>query len=238
MDYKYTGIILNNVEVGETDRIYMIYTLEGGKIRVLGKGVRRPNAKLAGNLEPITLAEIFLARSRGIGKITGVINLDNFSEIKSSLEALEKINYVFKLFNKIVVDQEPDEEVFANLESFLKNLNALAKKNELLDKYDILVIGFVFKLLSIMGYHLEVERCVHCEEKLQPENNYFSASKGGVLCLNCHKFEGKRIRISTDAIKTIRIILKNKLDGLAKLQISKPEINNLEKIIQEALNWL
>ena len=36
MEYKYTGIILNKRDVGETDRIYSIYTLEGGKIRMQG----------------------------------------------------------------------------------------------------------------------------------------------------------------------------------------------------------
>jgi len=238
MEYKYTGIILNKVEVGETDRIYTIYTLEAGKIRVLAKGVRKPNAKLAGNLEPITLAEIFLAKSRGMGKITGVINLENFSEIKSNLEALQKISQTFRLFNKIIVEQEQDEEIFRNLEDFLRSLNALAKKEEGGEKIDLLVIGFSLKLLSSMGYHLEVERCVHCEDRLQPENNYFSASKGGVLCLNCYKFENKRIQISPDSIKVIRIILKNKLDGLVRLQLSQQEINKLKIIIQEALNWI
>lgn len=238
MDYKYTGIILNKVEVGETDRIYTIYTLEAGKIRALANGVRKPNAKLAGNLEPITKVEVFLAKSRGMGKITGVISLNNFSGIKEDLDALEKAGYVFKLLNKLIVEQEPDEEAFLILKSFLNNLDALTKKKETLEKYDILTIGFVLKFLSIVGYHLEVERCVHCEGKLWPENNYFSASKGGVLCNKCYKFENNRLKISADSIKTIRIILKNKLDGLAKLQISKLEIANLKKIIQEVLNWI
>jgi DNA repair protein RecO (recombination protein O) len=238
MDYKYTGIILNKVDVGETDRIYTIYTLEAGKIRVLGKGVRKPNAKLAGNLEPITEAEIFLAKSRGMGKITGVINLDNFSEIKNSFEALEKVGQVFKIFNKIIIEQEQDCETFRNLESFLRNLNDLTEKKESFEKLDLLVAGFIFKLLSVMGYHLEVDRCVHCEQKLQLENNYFSAAKGGVLCANCHKFAQHRIKINVAAIKVIRIILKNKLDGLVRLQISKQDIRNLEAIIQESLNWI
>ena len=238
MDYRYTGIILNKIEVGETDRIYTIYTFEAGKIRALAKGVRKPNAKLAGNLESITKVEVFLAKSRGIGKITGVISLNNFSGIKENLDALEKVSYVFRLVNKLIVEQEPDEEAFLILKSFLNNLDALAKKKESLEKYDILTIGFVLKFLSIVGYHLEVERCVHCEGKLLPENNYFSASQGGVLCEKCYKFENNRLKISADSIKTIRIILKNKLDGLVRLQISKLEISSLKKIIQEVLNWI
>lgn len=266
MDYKYTGIILSKINVGETDRIYTIYTKEAGKVRFLGKGVRKPNAKLAGSLEPLTLSEIFVAKSQGMGKITGAIVLENFSRIKTDVDILNKINYVLKIFGKIIAEQEQDKNVFEILEGFLKSLNKLAggKGNE--NKTDILVLGFLFKLLSEMGYQLEVEKCVQCQENLKPENNYFSAARGGILCQNCRAAEEKQIhshtkniefsntgyfsssaskeysgvgvKISSESIKLIRIILKNKIENLIKLQVGQKDINNLKIIMQETVSWL
>lgn len=238
MDYKYTGIILNKKNVSETDRIYTLYALEAGKIKVLGKGVRKPNAKLAGSLEPITLAEIFVAKTRGMGKITGAIAADNFSGIKSNIDALERIDYVFKIFGKIIAEQEQDKDIFEILKGFLVGLEKISQETGDKNKMDILTLGFLFKLLGKMGYGLEMEKCVHCGAKLRPENNYFSAEKGGVLCGGCHKLENRRIKISNESIKLIRIFLKNKIEQLIKLKVPPKDINNLKIVSQEALNWL
>ncbi|MFA6973348.1 MAG: DNA repair protein RecO [Parcubacteria group bacterium] len=238
MDYKYTGIILNKRNVGEMDRIYTVYAAEAGKIKAIGKGVRKPNAKLAGSLEPITLAEIFVAKSRGMGKITGAIVLENFLQLKSNLEALNRVSQTFKIFERIISEQEQDKEIFEILIGFVRGLDKLSSEAGAENKMDLLLLGFTFKLLSATGYRLEVEKCVNCEHKLQPENNYFSAGKGGVLCRNCHQAENKRIKISNEAIKLIRIFLKNKIANLVKLQVSQKDVNNLKVIAQEALNWL
>jgi DNA repair protein RecO (recombination protein O) len=234
MDYKYQGIILNKRDIGEVDRIYTIYTLEGGKIRILGKGVRKPNAKLAGNLEPITKAEIFVSRNRGMGKITGSIAINNFSNIKTNLDLITKVFYVFKLLAKIISEEEKDEKVFNLLEKYLSGMNKLSQDE---NKADILTLGLLFKILDEMGYRLEVEKCVYCEKKLLLENNYFSVSRGGILCHNCHSFEQKKIIVSNESIKLIRIFLQNKIENLVKLKVSQADINQLKLILNEATGW-
>ena len=111
MEYKYTGIILGKRDIGEADRIYSIYTLEAGKIQAKAIGVRRLNAKLAGHLETATLAEIFVAKTRGIGKITGAAALNYFGGIKKNLEAVSKVLLAFSRLNKIIFEQEKDEKI-------------------------------------------------------------------------------------------------------------------------------
>jgi len=234
MDYKYQGIILNKRDVGEVDRIYTIYTFEAGKIRVLGKGVRKPNAKLAGNLESITQAEIFMAKSRGMGKITGSIAVNNFSNIKTNLDLVNQVFYVFKIIAKIISEEERDEKVFNLLEKYLMGMNNPDVDEE---KANILTLGLLFKVLDEMGYRLEVEKCVHCEKKLLLENNYFSVSRGGVLCSNCYKYENKKIMVSNESIKLIRIFLQNKLENLIKIRVSKRDADRLKIVLAEAIGW-
>lgn len=235
MDYKYTGIILGKKDVGETDRIYTIYTQEAGKVRVLGKGVKKPEAKLAGHLEPVTLSEIFTAKSRGLGKITGSIVLENFSKIKNDYAALQKAYYAFRILDKLIGEGEKDAPIFSLISSFLAGLE---KNHGQQDKMDVLTLGFLFRLFGEAGYELEVERCVSCRQKLQKENNYLSLRQGGVLCQNCQAKESNKHKISTEAIKLIRIFQKNKPESLAKLKVPAKDINNLKIIAKEAFAWI
>jgi len=239
MDYKYQGIILNKKDVGETDRIYTIYTLEMGKIRVLAKSVRKVRAKLAGYLEPITEAEIFIAKTKGLGKITGSIVGNNFLQIKSNISSMKQVFYVFKILEKIISEQNRDEKTFSLLQEYLKVMEDLSGEKSLKNenKKNILTLGFLFKFLGELGYQVEADRCVRCEKKLIPLKNYFSARRGGVLCLGCATQENQKIKVSDESIKFIRISLKNKISNLVKIDATGKDTNQIKIILSDFLRW-
>jgi len=81
---KLEGIILQSFEVSEVDRIYIIFSREKGKIKVLSKGVRKLTARLAYCLEPITYTEISLIEGRSWDRITGATLLNQYTGIKSN----------------------------------------------------------------------------------------------------------------------------------------------------------
>lgn len=238
MELKYTGIILRKFDTGEADRIYSIYTLEAGKIQAKAIGVRKLNAKLAGHLETATLSEIFVAKTRGMGKITGVIGEKYFYGIKENIKALAKVFYVFSRFDRIISEQEKDEEIFQLLKNYLEVMEKISASRGKDGKMDIVTFGFLFKFLEKTGYQLETGKCVACGNKLCPEGNFFSAEKGGILCGACKNEEGKRIAISSESVKLLRIFSKNKLESLMKLQVPEKEIKNLKIIAQEAISWI
>lgn len=243
MNFKYNGIILNKFDIGETDRLYTVYTLEAGKIRVKAIGVKKPNAKLAGSLEPVTQAEIFLARGRGRGNITGAITTENFLAIKSEIMALQKVFYIFRIFNRLVIDEEKDENIFNLLLGYLKAMDKLCQDGAQGGAYDenksdIITLGFLFKFLDSLGYKIEAEKCVSCGKKLKEDGNYFSAELGGVACPDCKTGHGRKTKISAHAIKLIRIFLKNKVGNFSKISASKENVKNLKIIANEEINWI
>lgn len=238
MDYKYTGIILGKRDIGEADRIYSIYTLEAGKIQAKAIGVRKLNAKLAGHLETATLSEISVSKTKGIGKITGAIGEKYFYGIKENLKALAKVFYVFSRLDRIISEQEKDEEIFYLLRDYLEVMEKISAGRKEGGKMDILTFGFLFKFLEETGYKLETGSCVNCESKLQPAGNFFSAEKGGILCSMCENTERKKIAISSESVKILRIFSKNKLESLVKLRVPEKEIKNLRIIAQETINWI
>ena len=238
MELKYHAIILSKFNISETDCLYTVFTLEAGKVSVLAKGVRKPKAKLAGVLEPITYSEIFLARNRGKGKITGAICVNNFSQIKNDLKSLENVFYVFKLLNKLVTQEEKDVRVFnllLNYLEILENMNATIKDDE---KKDLLTLGFTGKFLEALGYGIQTEKCVNCTQSLVAGENYFSAQQGGILCLACSRKESNKIKISDGTIKLMRVFLRNKMENFEKIKVTKKILINLKTIINESLRWI
>ena len=236
MDYRYNGIVLNSREVGEADRVYTILTMEAGKVRVLGKGVRKLNAKLAGFLEPLTQAEIFVSRGRGLGQISGSIIENSFSAIRSNWELSKDVFAVFKLADKLIPEQQPDEKVFQLLASYLETLEKMT--GEKMEKTALLRLGFLFKFTHQLGYGLAAEKCLSCGKTLKPGKNFFSPSRGGFLCAGCPKDLESDFLIKDSSIKIIRIFAKNRLKNLTKLVAALEEIQDLEKIAKRYLIWV
>lgn len=238
MEYKYNAIILGKQDVGETDRIYTAYTLEAGKVRLLAKGVRRPNARLAGNLETLTAAGVFIAKSRGRGNIIGVVAEENFENLKGNIDYLEKVFATIKIFNRLITQEEKDEAIYSRLLSFLAEMDRLAGKKEDLGKADVIVAGFLFGLLGNLGYEIQAKKCVVCGKKLERGENFFGAQRGGIICGLCSRQEMKKVKISDEAIKLIRIFLENKLENFKKIKVEKKSLDNLKIILNESIGWI
>jgi DNA repair protein RecO (recombination protein O) len=236
MEYKFTGIILGKYNVGEADRIYTIYTLEKGKIRALAKGVRKSQARLAGNLENFSLVDLFVAKGKGTGKITGSIVENNFRNLRNNLEALENVFESVKILNKLTNLEEKDTAIFNLLKEYLETIDEASLKKE--EKISLITQGFIFKLLDSLGYKIEVGHCVKCSADLPKEGNYFSAEKGGIICSACLEEKGSRIGVSDNVIKLIRIFFQNKIKSLIKLKVEPKEINNLKIITREFIQWI
>lgn len=236
MEYKFTGIILGKYNVGEADRIYTIYTLEKGKIKALAKGVRKAKARLAGNLENFSLADLAIAKGKGTGKITGSIVENNFRNLRNNLKALENVFEAVKILDKLTSLEEKDAELFNLLKEYLETTDkAIFEKEE---RISLITQGFILKFLDSLGYKIEVRHCVKCSGSLPKSGNYFSAEKGGIICLNCLRDTEKRISASDNVIKLIRIFFQNSIKSLIKLKVAPKEINNLKVITREFVQWI
>lgn len=223
--------------MGETDRICTIYTLEGGKIRSLAKGVRKPHAKLAASLENITLADITIVRTRGLGKITGSIIENSFPALKSNCDALLEAFSGLNLFDKLVDFESPDQKVFNLLKSYLETCEACAQSRDG-EKYVLLRLGFTVKLLFELGYAIEVNSCVSCQSQLSQDSLWFSSQQGGVLCARCASENPEPlIPIRANAVKMMRLFLQNNMSALSKIKAAREDCDSVRLAIDDFLRW-
>jgi len=223
---KLTAIILASCDIGEFDRIYTMYCRETGLTKVVGRGVRKQTAKLAGHLEPGTLAEVYVARSRGMGQATSAIALENFPRVKNDFEILDEILKIFRFFTRNFSEEEKDEKIFDLLNDFLE----LLEHSKSSTPGSIAVEAFWWKLFDFLGHRPETTKCVRCGEKLREEGRkFFSAERGGIACEKCSAEDGG-LYISSNQIKFLRLVFANPLKKILRLKIDKREISELMKI--------
>jgi len=223
---KLTAIILAWRDVGEFDRLYFLYTREAGLVRVIGRGARKPAAKLAGHLEPGTLSEVYVARSRGRGQIASAITLENFESVKKNFEKLEPVLEIFRFFSKNFSEEEGDERIFNLLLGILRFLDSG-------EKPILPVEAFWWKLFDFLGNRPETMKCARCSSKLEEKNNFFSVKRGGVVCQKCSSSGEELAPISENQIKLVRVFLANPLESIGKLKIDEKELGSLRRIREE-----
>jgi len=230
---KYTAIILASRDIGEYDRLYVMYTLEQGMIKAVAKGVRRPAAKLAGHLESGTLSEVYIARSRGRGQITSAIALRSFSGIKKDFEKLSDILKIFSFMMKVFSEDEKDEKIFSLIREYLEIIDQGARSS----REKLLNIGFWWKLFDSLGQKPEVARCVSCGQMLKGgQRNYFSAEKGGITCSSC-EIARDSLPVNDNQIKLVRVYLANPLQKIAKVKADGKDLEGLQRIKDQFLRY-
>src|SRR3954451_23014186 len=67
------AVVLRSIRFGEADRVLHLYTLAGGRMGAVAKGVRKTKSRFGGRLEPLSHVELHLHQGSGeLGTITGV----------------------------------------------------------------------------------------------------------------------------------------------------------------------
>jgi len=227
---KYTAIILSHYDIGEFDRIYIMYTLESGLVKVIGRGVRKPAAKLAGHLEPGTLSEVYIAKSRGRGQIASAITIENFESLKNNFEKLEAVIGALNFFARIFSEGEKDKKTFDLLNDFLQALEGKTKGSAG-EKDRLIVLAFWWKLFDRLGQRPEAAKCVNCEATLKSEQkNFFSVEKGGVVCPRCSLGKTGLFDISDNQIKLLRLFLAHPLEKILKIKVGEEELRGIERL--------
>lgn len=238
MEYRYTAIILKKKDIGETDRLYTVYTREAGKLKVVARGVRRQEAKLASQLETMNVVSLAIQRGRGQGKISGAIAEESFLAIRRDEAVVFEVLQALSVFERLVGLEEQDEQLFSLLERFLRTAEGLVAKKKS-DKVTLLLHAFFFHLFSLLGYEIEARVCAATSERLDVNDRlFFSPAVGGVITSLAAGTVPQAIPMSPSTVKLLRILLSNKLESIVKVAPEKQEIQELSLATTRFIDWI
>lgn len=229
--FRVNAIVLKHQDYGEADRILTIYTRERGKLRVIAKGVRKVHSRKGGHLEPFTHVSLQLAEGRNWPLVSQAEAQHIYDGLKKDLETLGYASYAVELVERFTFEEEENAPIFNLLKNTLTRLNRGDPASLVIRYYEI-------RLLDLLGFRPELNNCVVSGEKIQPENQYFSAALGGVVSPGSGKDLAGAVPVSVRALKYLRHFQRSSYTEATRAVIA-PEIQQeLEVLMQYYLTYL
>ncbi|MBI4158043.1 MAG: DNA repair protein RecO [Candidatus Yanofskybacteria bacterium] len=193
------AIILKKQNTNEYDQWVTCYTEEFGKLKTVAKSILKPNSIQALHLDIFNLTEFELINGRGMPIITGAQVIDPFRGIKNSLVKTAVAYFFAEAIDKMVFDNDKDDELWSFLVSLLVELN----------KDDTSPVQLLrqgqSRLLDVLGYLPETGSCKVCDDKLNDgELGAFNQEFGGIVCKRCFLSGHGGILISRDDFNLLR----------------------------------
>ena len=179
-----TGFVLASRDHKEHDRFYTLYTRERGKVRIMGKGTRKFQSKLAAHMMPFTELTVMAAHGKLWLKLASVERGSDFARIREDLQLFGLGLGLNELMHRAIGEGEPD----AGLYHFLGDAYAWVQTLPELSSTRLSFVqsALTLKWLVIIGFGPHCDACVRCRK---PYTNiaqpYISTSHGGLACNQC-----------------------------------------------------
>jgi len=188
--YRDDGIVLRTQKLGEADRIVTVLARRTGRIRAVGKGVRRTKSRFGARLEPFTHVDLQLYTGRSLDVITQAETMRAYGEPLSGdyprytsgvamLETAERFT---------PVEKEPA------LRQFLLLVGGLRALGEGVHDPRLVLDAFLLRSLAVAGYAPALAECALCgatdlagdgEHRGSGGSRVFAIAAGGTTCRPC-----------------------------------------------------
>lgn len=199
--------MLRRFDYSETSQIARLFTRSEGRLSVIAKGIKRPNADLRGPMDLFCLAEVaFTGRQedellvlRRYHVVTG------FPGLRKKLERMAGAFYLAELLCEGTRDRDPDAGLFDLWVTSFRALELAAP-----EECDAIVLRAELGFLDASGFLPLLDACVRCGAKIAPTDSaLFSPSRGGVVCAACGgDAEGQSgVRLNAGQRRTLLFLL-------------------------------
>ena len=172
------GLIIRTVDIKETDRLVTLFTEEFGAMTALARGARSLKSRKLSATMQFCYGRYVLYKQGDKHWIKEAELIENFFDIRQSIEGLALANYICEVLSDVTV-AEAEKDL---LRLSLNSLYAISK-----GIYSIQKIKAVFEIraVSILGFMPNILSCHNCEEK---NGDFFFDIMGGIIeCRACRE---------------------------------------------------
>ena len=177
--YRDDAIVLRTQKLGEADRIVTFLTREHGKVRGVGRGVRRTSSRFGARLEPFMVVDVQLHTGRSLDTVTQVETVGPYArQICTDYALYTSGAAMLEAADRLVAaEHEPAVQQYWLLAGALR---ALAERTHapglVLDSYPL-------RALAVAGWAPSFTQCARCGEP--GPHHAFSVAQGGAVCTRC-----------------------------------------------------
>jgi len=227
--HRVTSVVIRQRDLGEADRVVVLFTRELGKLSAVAKGVKRARSKLAGCLQLFAHVEALLAVGRTLDVVTQVRPLDPCYRLRTDMARYTHASYAAELLDTLLEERAPAPAVFDLLVAVLRGLDGEGDPATLIRGYEL-------KLLSSLGYGPELFTCVSCGTEVEGGRAGFATAEGGVVCARCQRSLGVT-PVSPTALRAMRDFAAMPEAELAGRKLSRPAAEELARVLRAFVDY-
>ena len=230
--FRTSALIIKRRDFGEADRLLTVVTPAHGKIDVIAKGARKPISTKTGHVELFTKADMLVHRGREIDIAAQAVMVEGFQKLREDLQAGAYANYVAELMDRFTSDGDSDtSDLFDLLEETFVQLCGDADQRLVIRYYEL-------KLLDLVGFRPELQECVLSHEPLQPEDQYFSSSEGGVVSPQAAKHTSSLMPLSLGTLKLLRHLQRSPFSLVKTVDVPAHIHSEIERVMLGYVTYL
>jgi DNA repair protein RecO (recombination protein O) len=225
------AVVLRHVDWGEADRLLGLYTREQGKLRAVAKGARKLTSRKAGHLEPFTRVALLLARGRDFWIVTQAETVDAYLPLRDDLVRTGYAAYVIELLDRFTYEEGENRAIYSLLVDTLHRISAGESAFTTVRYYEI-------RLLDHLGFRPQFFQCVRDGEEIHPEDQFFSAREGGVLCPRHGRELTDSRQVSREALRFLRHFQRSSYTEAVRAQVPVSYQQEMETLLNYYLTYL
>lgn len=230
--YTTDAIVLSRFDLGEADRVLTLITPDGGKLKAIAKGIRKPTSRLGGSLEPFAELTVALARGRTFDVVTQVSVGHAWLRLRDDLESAATAWYLAELADRSLEERHAAEPLYTLLRRAYELLDAGMAPGRV-------ARWFEMHLLDELGVRPEVDRCVECDRVLESVERFrWVPPTGGVVCARCPGPPHDRTGLGLEALKLLKAYQRLDIEALAGLRLSAAVEREVETALREFVRYV
>ncbi|MCY0879143.1 MAG: DNA repair protein RecO [Firmicutes bacterium] len=222
--YRDDVLVLKRRPYRDHDALLTLFSRQHGKIAAVAKGVRRPQHKMAGALQPLSWSEVALYHGRStLDTVTEAQLRQGYWRIAEELERFSWALVLVDVLDQLWPEREPSPTSFDWMAGAMEALHAGRSPSS---------VGLAagFRLLSIAGFLPDMERCSACETALTAGPVTMDVADGQVLCPACGVSQGAAQRIRLGSLRSLQYWLKDQPQRLGRAVVTGPMKGELQHL--------
>jgi len=187
--YRDEAVVLRVHKLGEADRIVSMLTRRHGRVRAVGKGVRRTSSRFGARLEPGSHIDVQLhtrlaegqtgpGGQRGLDLVTQIESLDAFgARLASDYARWTAVSAICETAERLTEEGEPALRLYLLVVGALR---ALAERER---PTGLVLDAFFIRAMSGAGWEPALTECAKCSAP--GPHAAFNVAAGGAVCEQC-----------------------------------------------------
>jgi DNA repair protein RecO (recombination protein O) len=176
--YRDEAVVLRVHKLGEADRIVTMLTRRHGRVRAVGKGVRRTTSRFGARLEPGSHIDVQFHTGRTLDIVTQTESLGAYgAALCDDYARWTAACAICETADRLTDEGEPALRLYLLVLGALRAL--VAKEHD----SGLVLDAFLIRAMSNAGWEPALEECAKCS--LPGPHAAFNIAAGGAVCEGC-----------------------------------------------------